>query len=593
VNDLTTKEHSDETLQHSCDHEPAAGFSTLEKFRQVLIFQTIQEAISAVPPRLEATFPRVVAAYTSLTKVVEAAGQGQLLESDLARLESDIDAAGGVIAPGLRSQGENSIAVFRAATFGALRNNFQPPVVDAALAALNARLNILKLNDLGRVFQAIATFFSPLSPSGSNATKLQMFNDLDVERQVLVFRTIQDASLANPPRSEATFSSVVDAFNSEVKVLQRACESQLSDGLLVALEASIEAAGGILSPSTYAKGKRSIASFRAETFKALQPLLPAEVMTSAVSALNARLRDIRPNSLTTLFNGVHGFFTPLLAQGWTSPTLQSFKSLAPHHQSMVFRTVETVIRTRPDLESTIFSSAVKAICSEQEILHAASTGNLAPELLTKLKIEIDLCGGFVEPALKSEGEGSIGEFIETYFTAIKRDTPAEVSEAAIAALNAKLQTASLSSLIEVIQESRSFLDPVISVLNISPLKSTGSAAETLPAHGRALIEEEIIVSPLDQETQTPSTSLDATEVSQQTNTEEIINPPNNILNASQGAGETVVGTDISELEANIQPEIMLNTNSDTTLADANAGSQTSTLDSANTCDDQKKKTKSF
>jgi hypothetical protein len=505
-NELASTGDSSGSLGLSGDLEASAGFSSLEKSRQVLVFQTIQEAISAVPPRLEATFPRVVAAYTSLTQVVEAAGQGQLSEDDLAKLEVEVDAAGGVIAPGLWSQGDNSIAAFRAATFGSLRNHFQPPVFDAALSALNARLQTLKLTDLGRVFQIIAAFFSPLTPSTSNASKLQAFNDLDVERQVLVFRTIQDAFLANPPRAEATFSSVVAAFQSEVALLRNACEGKLTDDDLDALEASIESAGGVLAPGTYAKGKQSVSSFRAETFKALQPLLPAEVMASAVSALNARLREIRPNALPTLFKGVQAFFMPLLAQGWTSPTLQSFKTLDPHRQSLVFRTVETAISSRPDLEASIFSSAVKAICSEQDVLHAASSGKLTPSLLSNLKISIDQCGGVVAPGLRASGEGSIGEFIDTYFTTLQRDMPAEVGEAAIAALNAKLQTASVSSFDDVISETKTFMEPLITAMQHTPLKQASAQTDTLPPADPIVIEEATLVPPLEMESPTATST---------------------------------------------------------------------------------------
>jgi len=367
---------------------------------------------------------------------------------------------------------------------------------------------------LGRVFQVIAAFFSPLSPSGNNKAKLQAFNDLDVERQIFVFRTIQDASLANPQRSEATFSAVVDAFCSEVRLLQHACEGTFSDDLLLALEADIEAAGGVLSPNTYASGKRSIASFRSETFKALQSLLPAEVMASAVSALNARLRDVRPTSLPSLFTRVEGFFAPLLAQGWTSPTLQNFKGLAPHLQSLVFRTVETAMGTNPELESTIFSSAVKAVCTEQEILHAAKNGQLTALHLSTLKNAIDQCGGFVEPGLKSEGENSVGEFIEAYFTAIQRDTPSEVSAAAIAALNAKLQSSSsVASFHDIVQETKKFLGPVINALKSVPLQSANLATETLPQSRASLIEESRIIAPLDEETPFQSTVSESTDVS--------------------------------------------------------------------------------
>lgn len=89
--------------QLTADLEASAGFSALEKSRQILVFQTMQEAISSVPPRLEATFPRVVAAYITLSEVVDAAANGQLRDEHLARLEADVEAAGGVIAPGLWS----------------------------------------------------------------------------------------------------------------------------------------------------------------------------------------------------------------------------------------------------------------------------------------------------------------------------------------------------------------------------------------------------------------------------------------------------------------------------------------------------------
>ena len=86
-NNLESTENSNQGLSLARDIDASAGFSSLDKSRQVLVFQTIQEAISAVPPRLEATFPRVVAAFTTLTKVVEAAAQGLLDENILRQLE--------------------------------------------------------------------------------------------------------------------------------------------------------------------------------------------------------------------------------------------------------------------------------------------------------------------------------------------------------------------------------------------------------------------------------------------------------------------------------------------------------------------------
>jgi hypothetical protein len=470
----------DEPQQLTADLEASAGFSSLEKSRQVLVFQTIQEAISSVPPRLEASFPRVVAAYTTLSQVVEAAAAGQLSDDHLARLEADIEAAGGVIAPGLWSQGDSSVAAFRAATFGMLRRSFRPSVADAACAALNARLQVLKLNDLGMVFQVIAAFFSPLTPTTGNTVNLQAFEGLDADRQVLVFRTIQDAIQAVPPRSDATFPSVVNAFQSELQLLHRASEGQISDALLAELETAIEAAGGVLAPGTYAQGKQSVSSFRAETFKALQPLLPGDVLAAAVAALNVRLRDLRPAALTDLFKAVRAFFMPLLGQGWNSPTLQTFKTLDPERQTLVFRTIELAIGERPDLETTIFASAVKAIAAERTLIQAADQGQLSIDKLQALQSAIDECGGVIAPQLRASGEGSLGDFIESCFLRPGRELPMEVRQASIAALNSKLAATSIHHLEDLEVTTRAFMQPLIMALLHNPTIAPATRGEPLP-----------------------------------------------------------------------------------------------------------------
>lgn len=485
--------------QLTADLEASAGFSALEKSRQILVFQTMQEAISSVPPRLEATFPRVVAAYITLSEVVDAAANGQLRDEHLARLEADVEAAGGVIAPGLWSQGDNSIAAFRAATFGVLRRNFRAPVMEAACAALNARLQSLKLNDLGRVFQVVAAFFSPLTPSTTNAAKLQAFDALDTDRQVLVFRTMQDAILASPPRTEASFAAVVSAFQSEVELLNTAAAGQINDEALARLEASIEAAGGVLASGIYAQGKRSLASFRAETFKALEPLLPPDVLASAISALNARLQDLKPTSLPVLFKAVRNFFMPLLAQGWNSPTLQTFKGLDPGRQALVFRTIEAAISSHPELEPTIFSSAVKAVGAEQRVILSAASGDLSLPLLQELQMAIEECGGTVAPALKATGEGSVGEFVDTCFTTLNRDMPADVSQAAFGALNAKLRTSPITHFSDVVSVTMAFMQPLVTAMQLAPAQPVASRTETLPPAEPYLIEEVTLVPPLERE----------------------------------------------------------------------------------------------
>jgi len=469
----------DEPLQLTADLEAGARFSSLEKSRQVLVFQTIQEAISAVPPRLEADFPRVVAAYNTLTEVVEAAAAGQLSEEHLAQLEAAIDAAGGVIAPGLWSQGDSSVAAFRAATFGMLRRSFKPAVADAACAALNARLQVLRLNDLGMVFRIIASFFSPLTPTSANTTTLQAFEGLDPNRQVLVFRTIQDATQSAPPRSEATFASVVSAFQAELQLLHHAAEGQFSDDLLAHLEASIEAAGGVLSPGTYAQGDQSIASFRAETLKALQTVLPGDVFSTALSALNVRLNALKPARLADLFKAVRTFFLPLL-QGWNSPTLQTFKTLDPERQALVFRTIELAIGERPDLENTIFASSVKAVAAERSLIDAADRGQLSLDKLQALQSAIEDCGGVIAPKVRSSGEGSLGDFIESCFLRPGRELPNEVRQASIAALNAKLASTRISSFADLEAATRAFMKPLIAALLHGPSLAPAARNESLP-----------------------------------------------------------------------------------------------------------------
>lgn len=498
-NQIAKSQAGEGIRQYSGDLEAGAGFGALEKSRQILVFQTIQEAISSVPPRLEATFPRVVAAYSTLSLVVEAAANGQLSDELLARLEADVDAAGGVIAPGLWSQGDNSIAAFRAATFGTINRNFRPPVVDAACAALNARLQTLKLNDLGLVFQVVASFFSPITPSTSNAPKLQAFDALDTDRQVLVFRTIQDAILASPPRAEASFSAVVSAFQSEMEVLQNAAEGRLNDESFARLEGSIEAAGGVLAPGTYAQGKQSIAAFRSETFKALDSMLPPEVLSAAVSALNARLKELRPAGLPVLFKAIHTFFMPLLAQGWNSPSLQGFKTLDPHRQALVFQTIEDAISTRPDLETTIFPAAVKAIAAEQSLIASAQAGNLVLSQLESLRSAIEECGGSIAPGIRSSGEGSIGDFIDTCFTSLKRDMSPEVCQAVIDALNAKLRSVPITRIDDLIGLTRTFVSPLLSAMQLNTGLQSSPRNETLPPAEPYQVQGVILVPPLERE----------------------------------------------------------------------------------------------
>jgi outer membrane biosynthesis protein TonB len=482
----------------SGDLGPASGFSGLDKSKQILVFQTIQEGIAASPPRPEATFERVVPAYQSLERVVQRAACGELSDADLARLEQDVDAAGGVIAPGLQSQGEKSLSAFRAATFGLLNRSFAPPVVEAACAALNACLASHAFADLNRVFQAMAGFFAPLTPSSGNTEVLESFHELDLPRQCLVFETLRSALAAKPPRQEATFAAVVAAFHAERAVLQAAADGCLSDKHLLRLELSIEAAGGEISPNVLAHGRSSVAAFRAATFKALQPLLPSEVYEAALLSLNARLRDLRAQDLGSLFVAVEHFFKPLLNDEWDGPTVKCFRALDPRSQSLVFNTIELALDRRPDLQGQIFASAVSAYAAEQAMVEAAATGRLSREHVEKLHHSITLCGGVIAPELKAEGPGSIGQFLETCFVMVQRALPPEVYQAALSALNVKLKSSAPTSLEAVISLTDAFMAP----LHASKVLVGEPSANGLllaPDPSEAPPEPELVVEPTEPE----------------------------------------------------------------------------------------------
>jgi len=435
----------------------AQGFAQLDKARQILVFQTIQEAITANPPRPEATFERVVAAYLSVSQVVDKSARGLLSDDDLARLEQAVDAAGGVIAPGLVSQGENSLTAFRAATFGLLSRHFSAAVADAACQALNARLHSLQFNELGPVFHAVAEFFGPLTPTNGNSATLQSFHALDASRQVRVFDTITRAIMAVPCRSEASFEAVVTAYQAERNVLQASADGTLSDDHLAWLEQSIEAAGGTLSPDINAHGTDSVASLRAATFKALQPMLPADVFRAALAALNAQLRDLRATDLGSLFAAVQRFFKPLLSDSGDRGTLKAFRSLDPRRQTLVFNTIELVLAEQPQLEDSIFAAAVGALSSEQVLVEAAADGTLSRAQVEELQQAIARCGGVIAPRLRAEGPGSIAEFCAFCFAVLEQSMPPEVVQAAIAALNVRLKASTPVNLDEVISLTEAFI----------------------------------------------------------------------------------------------------------------------------------------
>ena len=446
--------------QETVDLTASEAFTRLSKHRQVLVFQTIQDALSANPPRPTASFENVVAAFTSLTHAVNAASSGHLNDAVLAKLESDIRLSGGVIAPGLRSSGDNSLASFRQATFAMLEQRFSPPVVDEIQAALNAFLRLQSLNDLGEVFQAISAFLSPVVPPTGTSPILELFNRFDNDRKALVFQTLSDAVSAQPARSAATFETIVTAYQCERATLDCAAEGQFNDEQLKRLQSSIEAAGGKLLPQIYAQGDQSIAAFRAATFANLETHLSGEVLPAVLGSLNQRLRLVKARSLEGLFKAVSGFLNPLLPGAWDTAALKTFKGLDPQRQALVFRTIDLLPAHNPDLDLEVFGSVVEAFAIERRTIEAAAAGALSLDHLQDLHTAIEKAGGTLASGVRATGTGSVGEFIEGCFGALQASIPPEVYQAVLGALNAKLRVCKATDLFALMTAVQQFTEPL-------------------------------------------------------------------------------------------------------------------------------------
>ena len=72
----------------------------------------------------------------------------------------------------------------------------------------------------------------------------------------------------------------------------------------------------------------------------------------------------------------------------------------------------------------------------------------------------------------------------------------EVSDAAISALNARLQAASVSNFNDVIRETTTFMEPLIMALQLSPLQPASSPKDSLPPAEMMVIEAAQLMPPL-------------------------------------------------------------------------------------------------
>lgn len=447
MSDLTapSTQRSEPALRQTGDQD----FKWLDANRQALVFQTIQEGLTADPPRTEATFDRVVKAYLTLTKVVKDSREGSLSDESLAALQEDIQAAGGYLAPGLTATGDQSLAKFRKATFGLLERTLKPRVASAAVESLNCYLKRQQLTDIGELFQAVANFLRPLG-QGSADESWNEFTALDAHSQELVFATITDALSDTPIRQGASFQNVVYAFSIEHLLISEASAGTLGPDLVIALETAIADAGGKLSPNLTASGQSSVEEFRTATFDLIEANYPTEVADSILLYLNGRLKNSHYHNAITLFGAVRSILAPVIVNGWEPPSLKAFNAFNIRQQSWIFETMHHAVDVNSSLEPNIFELVVSCYTAERSVVQAAKQGLLSVELLHQFRQSLADCGGYIEPGISISGANSIQQCIEQSLSPIRQSLAEPVFDAMFSALNSRLAGSPVDSVNDVI-----------------------------------------------------------------------------------------------------------------------------------------------
>ena len=444
----------------SVSGETSDDFTWLSQGRQILVFQTIQNALSADPPRTEASFGNVVAAYKRLTEVVAAAKNASLSDDCLEKLEQSILNVGGVIAPGLKAQGDHSLSSFRAASFGELRKNYDDHVVNAAIKALNAHLKKLELDDIGDVFNAIASFLDPVCSAVSNPPLHGVFTGFTSQVKSNVFMTLVDAYESNPQRPQANFESVVHAYNAENLLLSACQNGSFTHSQLLRYESSIDLAGGKLYPNTFSQGDHSIKAYRERVFAPLEEKLDEEVRASAHNTLNTLLTFLRPETLPDALKSIRAFYEPFTARSWDAPYLKVFVGFDKAKQIKVFKTLELIISNTRHYDSSTLSLAVRAIQNEAETIESAVNGVFSQDIVDAFIEVTKQSGGTIAGGVQAAGVGSIGSLRDIFYGRIKASLASDVFLALESALNARLKSAHIASISQLVETSLDFLYPV-------------------------------------------------------------------------------------------------------------------------------------
>ncbi|MFM7230266.1 MAG: hypothetical protein ACKO2F_11610, partial [Cyanobacteriota bacterium] len=283
-----------------------------------------------------------------------------------------------------------------------------------------------------------------------------IFTKLTPERQLNVFRTIQEAIESHPPRPQATFINVCLAYAAEQFLLDAAREGRLDHAKVTALQQHVDDAGGVLCHGLSSQGANSVAEFREITFGRLERVLPPDVQASALQALNARLRQQPPHTIDELFSGVRQFLEPTFGQ-----TASGSSSLADLDGSMQRRLFDTMAAGAADPRGLVAQpNVVAALVAERVVVQAARLGQLQEGQLIDLERSIDAAGGEIAPGLRSKGPGSVATFRSSLFGWVSDNLPVRVQPAALWTLNALLAHRAPAGLEDVFAGGSEFLEPL-------------------------------------------------------------------------------------------------------------------------------------
>jgi len=283
-----------------------------------------------------------------------------------------------------------------------------------------------------------------------------IFTKLTPERQLNVFRTIQEGIESHPPRPQATFINVCMAYAAEQFLLDAAREGRLDHAKVTALQQHVDDAGGVLCHGLSSQGANSIGDFRESTFGRLERVLTPEVQASALQALNSRLKQQPPHTIDELFGGVRQFLEPTFGQ-----TPSGISSLADLDGAMQRRLFDTMAAGAADPRGLVAQpNVVAALQAERAVVQAARLGQLQEGQLIDLERSIDAAGGEIAPGLRSKGPGSVATFRSSLFGWVSDNLPVRVQPAALWTLNALLAHRAPAGLDDVFAGGAEFLEPL-------------------------------------------------------------------------------------------------------------------------------------